>query len=139
MPKTSQQPRPPTPDEVILPQERRFLVGDREIILRPLVIGDYKRIAGDLGAIAQRVVREHPEIDMSKPDEHLEAIFPLLAACIGRVFEQLFGIEEAYLDQHLTLARAAEIIAVVLELNQLPDIRKNVRRALELAKTTPTL
>ncbi len=27
--------------------------------------------AADLGAIAQRVAREHPEIDLAKPDEHV--------------------------------------------------------------------
>ena len=126
----------PSPDEVIMPQERRFQVGEREIVVRPLVIGDFKRIAADLGAIAQRVAREHPEIDLAKPDEHLEAIFPILGEAVGRLFQRLFGVEEAYLDEHLTLAQAAQIIAAALEVNQLPDIRKNVGRALQLAKTT---
>jgi len=126
----------PTPDEVVMPQERRFQVGEREIVVRPLVIGDFKRIAADLGAIAQRVAREHPEIDLAKPDEHLEAIFPILGEAVGRLFQRLFGVEESYLDEHLTLAQAAQIIAAALEVNQLPDIRKNVGRALQLAKTT---
>jgi len=119
-----------------MPQERRFQVGEREIVVRPLVIGDFKRIAADLGAIAQRVAREHPEIDLAKPDEHLEAIFPILGEAVGRLFQRLFGVEESYLDDHLTLAQAAQIIAAALEVNQLPDIRKNVGRALQLAKTT---
>jgi len=126
-----------TAEDVIMPQERRFQVGEREIIVRPLVIGDYKRISSDLGAIAQRVAREHPEIDLAKPDEHLEAIFPILGEAIGRLFQRLFGIEESYLDEHLTLAQAAQIVTAALEVNQLPDIRKNVGRALQLAKTTP--
>ena len=126
----------PSPDEVVMPQERRFQVGEREIIVRPLVIGDFKRISADLGAIAQRVAREHPEIDLAKPDEHLEAIFPILGEAIGRLFQRLFGIEESYLDEHLTLAQAAQIVAAALEVNQLPEIRKNVGRALQLAKTT---
>jgi len=124
----------PSPDEVVMPQERRFQVGEREIVVRPLVIGDFKRIAADLGALAQRVAREHPEIDLAKPDEHLEAIFPILGEAIGRLFQRLFGVEESYLDEHLTLAQAAQIIAAALEVNQLPDIRKNVGRALQLAK-----
>ncbi len=128
--------RPPTPDEVVLPRERRFQVGEREIVVRPLVIGDYKRISADLGAIAQRVAREHPEIDLAKPDEHLEAIFPILGEAVGRLFQRLFGVEESYLDEHLTLAQAAQIVAAALEVNQLPEIRKNVGRALQLAKTT---
>ncbi len=124
------------PDEVVLPQERRFTVGEREIVVRPLVIGDYKRIAADLGEIAQRVAREHPEIDLARPDEHLATIFPILGQAVGRLFERLFGVEEAYLDEHLTLAQAAEIIAAALEINQLPEIRKNLGRALQLARTT---
>ena len=136
MSKANANPKPPTPDEVVMPQERRFQVGEREIVVRPLVIGDFKRIAADLGAIAQRVAREHPEIDLAKPDEHLEAIFPILGEAVGRLFQRLFGVEEAYLDEHLTLAQAAQIIAAALEVNHLPDIRKNVGRALQLAKTT---
>jgi len=131
-------PKPLTADEVIMPEERRFQVGERELVVRPLVIGDYKRISADLGAIAQRVAREHPEIDLAKPDEHLEAIFPILGEAIGRLFQRLFGIEESYLDEHLTLAQAAQIVTAALEVNQLPEIRKNVGRALQLAKTTPS-
>ena len=42
--------RPPV-DEVVLPTERHFTVGDRELVVRPLVIGEIKRIAADLGEI----------------------------------------------------------------------------------------
>ena len=111
---TDSRPKASSPDEVVMPQERRFQVGEREIVVRPLVIGDFKRISADLGAIAQRVAREHPEIDLAKPDEHLEAIFPILGEAVGRLFQRLFGIEEAYLDEHLTLAQAAQIIAAAL-------------------------
>ncbi len=43
-------------------------------LVRPLVIGDFKRIAADLGEIIEQVIREHPEIDLAKPDEHLPVI-----------------------------------------------------------------
>ena len=136
MTKASKKSSLPTPDEVVLPQERRFRVGEREIVVRPLVIGDFKRVAVDLGALAQRVAREHPEIDLAKADQHLEAIFPILGEAVGKVFERLFGVEEAYLDEHLTLAQAVEIVAAALEVNQLPEIRGNLSRALQLVKTT---
>ena len=136
MPKARTKSSLPTADEVVLPQERRFRVGEREIVVRALVIGDFKRIAADLGALAQRVAREHPEIDLARADEHLEAIFPILGEAVGKVFERLFGVEEAYLDEHLTLAQAVEIVAAVLEVNQLPEIRGNLSRALQLVKTT---
>jgi len=129
----------PTPDAVIIPQERRFQVGEREIVVRPLVIGDYERVAADLGTIAQRIIKEHPEIELTRLDEHLEALFPIIAEWIGRIFERLFGVEESYLKEHLTLAQASEIVATALEVNQLPVIRGNVRRALQTAKMTATV
>ena len=129
----------PTPEAVINPQERRFQVGEREIVVRPLVIGDYERVAADLGTIAQRIIKEHPEIELTRLDEHLEALFPIIAEWIGRIFERLFGVEESYLKEHLTLAQATEIVAAALEINQLPVIRGNVRRALQTAKTTATV
>jgi len=128
----------PTPDQVILPQERRFLVGEREIVVRPLVIGDYERVAADLGTIAQRIIKEHPEIELTRLDEHLEALLPIIAEWLGRILEPLFGVEESYLKEHLTLAQATEIVAAALEVNQLPVIRGNVRRALQIARTTAT-
>ena len=140
MPEATEDPiAPPTPDEAILPQERRFRVGDREIVVRPLVIGEIKRIAEDLGRLAQQVAREHPEIDFAKPDEHLEALFPIISLSIGRLFERLFGIEEAYLDEYLTLTQTTEILVAVLEVNQLPALLKNVSRARQLAKQMPTI
>ena len=129
----------PTPDAVIIPQERRFQVGEREVVVRPLVIGDYERVAADLGTIAQRIIKEHPEIELTRLDEHLEALFPIIAEWIGRIFERLFGVEESYLKEHLTLAQASEIVATALEVNQLPVIRGNVRRALQTAKMTATV
>ena len=127
--------RQPPVDEVVLPTERRFVVGERELIVRPLVIGEIKRIAADLGEIIEQVIREHPEIDLAKPDEHLPVILPLLTEGIERLFERLFGIEESYLSEHLTVAQATEIAAAMLEVNQLPEIRKNLGRARQLIKT----
>ncbi len=124
----------PTPGQVIMPQERRFQIGEREIVVRPLVIGDYERVAADLGAIAQRIVKEHPEIDLAKLDEHLQVLFPIIIEWLGRILERLFGVEESYLKEHLTLAQATEIVAAALEINQLPVIRGNLQRALQIAR-----
>lgn len=128
--------RRPLLDEVVLPTERRFRVGERELIVRPLVIGEIKRIASDLGGIIETAIREHPEIDLAKPDEHLQALLPLLTGALQRLFERLFGIEEEYLSEHLTLAQAVEIVTALLEVNQLPEIRKNLGRARQLLRTT---
>jgi len=82
---------------------------------------------------------DHPEIELTRLDEHLETLFPIIAEWIGRIFERLFGVEESYLKEHLTLAQATEIVAAALEVNQLPVIRGNVRRALQTARMTATV
>jgi hypothetical protein len=54
---------------------------------------------------------------------------------LKRLLERLFGIERQYLADHLTIAQAVEIVTALLEVNQLPAIRGNVSRALQLMKT----
>jgi len=125
----------PSPDEALIPLGRCFQIGDREIVVRPLVIGRLKEIMDDLGKLAQEIATRYPGIDLAKPEEHLASIFSILPGALGRIFQCLFGIEETYLDEHLTLAQASEIICALLEVNQVPDIRKNALRALHLAKT----
>lgn len=120
--------------ELLAPEARCFRIGEREIIVKPLVIGDFRRISGEIGALAQRIAKEHPDLDFAKPDEHLETLLPLGQDLIGRIFERLFDIPLEYLEEHLTLAQASEIVVALLEVNQLPVIRGNVLRALQLGK-----
>ena len=128
----------PTPGQVIMPQERRFMVGEKEIILRPLVIGDYERVAEDLGTIATQIINEHPEIELTQLDQHLPVLFPIITRWLGRILERLLGIEEAYVKAHLDLADATAIVVAMLEINRLPVILGNVQRALQIARTTAT-
>ena len=125
----------PTPDDVILGLERRFTIGDREAVLRPLVIGERKRVGMDVALLAQKVAAEHPEIDLAHPEQHIEAIFLTASDQIGRILERLLGIEQDYLDEHLSFVQLSELVVALLEVNQLPVIRKNLARALQLAKT----
>jgi len=124
----------PAEDALLSPEPRRFRIGEREIVVKPLVIGDFRRISGELAALAQRVAGEHPNLDFAKPDEHLETLLPLGQDLVTRIFERLFGIDASYLEEHLTLAQASEIIVALLEVNRLPVIRGNVMRALQLGR-----
>lgn len=125
----------PTEDDLLAPEPRRFKVGDREIVVRPLVIGDFRRIADELSVLVKRLIAEHPEIDVEKPDQHLDVLLPICQDLLGAIFEKLFGVEAGYLEEHLTLAQASEILVALLELNQLPVIQGNALRALLLGKT----
>lgn len=125
----------PSADQVMLGDVRRFRVGDRELIVRAFTIGDFRRMAQELGELAQRVVREHPEIDFEHLDQHLPAVFPVAADLLMRVLAHLFQLEQEFLEEHLTLVQASEIVVAALEVNQLPEIVKNARSARQLVKT----
>ncbi|MFB3880952.1 MAG: hypothetical protein ACE149_06795 [Armatimonadota bacterium] len=118
-------------DQTIFPDElsQRFAIGAREVVVKPFVIADYRRAAAALGALATRVSAEHPEVDLSHLDRHLDVVLPTIADSIGMLFSYLFGIDAAYVDEHCTMATALDIIAAALEVNDLPSIRKNLLRA----------
>jgi hypothetical protein len=124
-------------DQAIFPDEltRRFPIGEREVVVKPFVIADYRRAAAALGALSTRVAREHPEVDLAHLERHLEVVLPTVADSIGMLFQYLFGIEASYVDEHCTMATALEIIAAALELNDLPAIRKNLLRARQSLRT----
>ncbi len=126
-------------DAVLCPVPRKFKIGEREITIKPLVLAQYKKMGNELGSLIRQIIKEHPEIDLDKIEEHLPVILPLMGDAVGRLFEKLLGIEEEYLEQHLTLTQASEIVCAILEVNQVPVIRKNILRALQLARTTPTI
>ncbi len=134
-----EQPAGPTVGEVIMPQERRFQVGEREVIIRPLVIADFERVAGDLGVIAKRIINEHPEIEITKVDQHLDVLMPIIAEWIGRILERLVGLEETYVKEHLMPVTAMQIVTAMLEVNQWPVIVGNWLRARQIFKTVATV
>lgn len=122
------------PDDITLGLERRFAVGDREIVIKPLVIGEFKRVQGDIGQICQRIAVEHPEIDLQNPEQHLAVIVPIVGDVIGRLLERLTGVEEAYLDKHLTAVMVSRIVVALLEVNEVPEILKNGQRARQILR-----
>jgi hypothetical protein len=128
-------PAAPTPDEVIAGLERRVMLGDAEVVVRPLVWEDYERVSRDIGGFVQRIVTEHPEVDLQNLQAHVSTILPLLLTQVGlRLFAALVGAEEELLRKHMTLAVALRLFVAVLEVNELPDIRKNAERALQMVK-----
>ena len=129
--------RPLLPDEALIPEERHFRIGEREIILRPLTIGMFKRVGRDLGAVTQQVVEQHPDIDLGRPETHLPVIFPIVAEAFSRILGQLFGMEPEYIDEHLPIHQAVEIIKAAIEINRIPEIRRNLALAWQMARSIP--
>jgi len=123
-----------TPDEALFPEAQAFRIGEHEVVVRALVIKDYRRIARRLGALAAEVALAHPGVALDKLNEHLDVLIPLAIDSIGGLFADVFGLEADYVDEHLTLEEASAIAAALLLANRLPVIRKNLQRALQAAK-----
>jgi hypothetical protein len=124
-------------EAALIPAEHEFHIGDRQVLVRALVLRDYKRVAGALGVLAQRVATEHPEIDLSQPQQHLGTLLSLYGDLASRILAQLFSLEEDYIDDHLDLVTLSAIARAVMEVNQVPVIRGNLQGALELWRAHP--
>ena len=129
----------PTADEALIPSEKRFMVGEKEIVLKPFTIGMLKRVGDDIGAVSQEIMQKHPEIDLARPEMHLAVIVPIVAESVSRILGRVFDIEPAYLDEHMTLHQAVEIIAAAIEINRLPKMREDLARARQMVKGVPKI
>jgi hypothetical protein len=126
-------------DQVVLPEERRFEIGDQVVIVRPLTLAEIKAVSGELGQILQRLATEAPQIDIEHFEQHLNTLVPLLAGALEEFLGKLLGVEPAYLMQHLTPLKLLQLIRAILEVNQLPLLRAEIPRIAELLKTAPIL
>jgi hypothetical protein len=73
-------------EAALIPAEHEFRIGDQQVTVRALVLRDYKRIASALGEMAEHVAATHPEIDLSKPEQHLGLLLPLCGDWVSRIF-----------------------------------------------------
>ena len=127
-------PAAPTADDVLFPTELRFPIGEREAVLKPLMIAEARAMTQDLATIAQTIIREHPEIELTRIDEHVAVLMPILVEWLGRILERITGIEAEYVEAHLGFAQASAIVVGLLRVNQVPVIRGNVLEAQRLLK-----
>ncbi len=123
-----------TPAQVLRREERRFEVAGREIVVRPLVWGEWEEMGDALGVLLQHVVTEHPEIDVQHFDRHVQVLVPMLLQLGRGVVAQMLGLEEEFLRQSIIPAEAFELVVAALEVNQLPGIAKNWSRARDLVE-----
>ena len=119
----------PAGDKAIFPPERKITFGEKPFTIRPLVLGQFKRLITELGEIAQSLAEKHPDLDLEHPERHLDVLFGLIGAHLGRLLAETLGVEEAWLDDHLDFAAASEIVVAMIEVNRVPVIVGNVLRA----------
>jgi hypothetical protein len=126
-------------DETVLPDERRFRIGERTVIIRPLVLGQIKVVSADLGEILHRIITQCPEIDIDHFDQHLTTLLPALAGALEEFLGKLLDIEPEYLMQHLTPLLCLRIVRALLEVNQVPLLIAEMRAMAPLLEMAPVL
>ncbi|MBN1319959.1 MAG: hypothetical protein JXA87_03870 [Thermoleophilia bacterium] len=122
-------------DDVVLPPEQRFRVGEKTIVVKALTFAEIKRVSAELGALLERIATDHPDLDLEHFEQHLTTLVPMLAGALEEFFGTLFEIDPEYLVEHLTPVQAVRIVRALLEVNQLPLLLSEFRRAGELLKT----
>ena len=120
-----------------MPPEQRFRVGEKIIVVRPLTFAELKRVSGELGALLEHIATQHPDLDLDLDhfDQHLTTLVPMMAGAVEDFLGTLFEIDPEYLVEHLTPVQAVRIVRALLEVNQLPLLLSEFRRAGELLKT----
>jgi hypothetical protein len=126
----------PATDDPSLPQERRFRVGEREVVVRAFTLAELKRVSADLGAILQRVASEAPDLDLEHIEAALPTLLPMLSGALEELLAKLLGVEPQYLMQHLTAVSALQIVRAMLEVNQLPLLLQELKRLGGLVATS---
>jgi hypothetical protein len=129
--------RKPTPgDQAVLPDERRFQIGDREVVVRPLTFAEIKRVSTEIGVVLQRVATEFPTLDLTHWEQSLPLLVPALTGTIEELLGKLLGIEPAYLMEHLTPLRAIQIVRAIIEVNQVPLVISEIVGLVQMLRVT---
>lgn len=123
--------------EELLPREQRFRIGGREVVVRELTLAEIQNVAADLGEILKRIAREHPQVDIEHFEQHLAEVLPTLSGALEQFLSKLFRLPADFmLAEHLTPLLTMRLVHALLEVNQLPLLRAELRRIAELLQMT---
>ncbi len=120
------------PESYEFPAEQRFPVGEKEIVVRPLTIRRLREVSTEFALLLQRIIREHPDLDLARFDEHLVTLLPALTGILEEFLGKLFDIDPAYLVEHLEVPTAVRVVRALLEVNQVPFLRREAAAIREL-------
>jgi hypothetical protein len=127
----------PTPDDILLPPERTFSLGDTEVVIRALPLMELRRIVARFADAGAKIAQDHPELDLSRPQEWVPTLLVTYADLgLDLVAMLLKGqVERSRIEQEMTLPLAAQIIVAALEVNQLPLLGQLLARGKQLMKS----
>lgn len=119
--------------QAFFPEEHRMQVGEKEIVIRPLVLGQFRKMVDALGRFIVALAVENPDIELDQIGSHIEQMLTVGSGHITSFISALTGIEEEYLDEHMTIRDVARFVRLTLEVNELPQIVEDFSLAAALA------
>ena len=121
-------------DAVLVGQERRFRIGEREIVVRPFTIAEWKAIFARLGAPLREMLEKAKDLDTDRFESQLGVLVPLLGDTLDQALGAIFEIEPELLAKHLTPLQLEELVRALIEVNQLPLLIEKIRQMGGLVK-----
>ena len=115
--------------EIVMPQARRFRYGDLDFTIRPEPIGFAYSVETGLGQLLGRIVKEHPEIEASDTNAFVTVLLSMGVQATGKVLAPLLGMDEETLRERVPAYVISELLAAWLEVNRIPELLGNLRRA----------
>ena len=127
--------------EVLCPREMEFAIAGETIVVRPLVLRDYKAVGDRLAEAYARLAENR---DLSRvgvlelvPLALAELPDVLALALKQRGADGLEPVDPAWLEQNVSAVELLDIIDAVLTVNDLPGILKNCESLRRRARVSP--
>ena len=117
--------------EVLCPREMEFAIAGETIVVRPLVLRDYK-------AVGDRLAEAYARLAENRDPSHVGVLelVPLALAELPEILaltlrrrgaDGLEAVDPAWLEQNVSAVELLDIIDAVLAVNDLPGILKTAR------------
>lgn len=127
--------------EVLCPREMEFAIAGETIVVRPLVLRDYKAVSDRLSEAYARLA-EHRDLSRVGVLELVPLVLVELPEVLAltvrrRGADGLEPVDPAWLEQNVSAVELLDIIDAVLAVNDLPGILKNCESLRRRARVSP--
>ena len=120
-------------DETFFPTEHTMKIGDKVIQIRALALGQFRKMVDEIGKFFMALALSSPDVELDAIGTHLDSMLMVGANHVTPFISALTGIEEAYIDEHMTIRDVAQFVRLTLQVNDLPGIIEDFSLAARLA------
>jgi hypothetical protein len=127
--------------EVLCPREAEFAIAGERVVVRPLVLRDYKLVGDRLAEAQERLSaqRDLANIGILELAPLALAELPEVLALMlrRRVDGRLEPLDPAWLEQNVAASELLDVIGAVMQVNDLPGVLKKFESLRRRAQGAP--